>query len=127
MGQGVFKSSFLALALVGIASSAAAHHPPRFERCQYLSFPGQIEQIEWGNPHVELVIKSEDGVSHRAAWLNLQILGRAGIIKETLHVGDQVVVSGGVRTDDVSERPMVLNGIRRTSDGWEWSQPPQGC
>jgi hypothetical protein len=94
------------------------------ERCHSLTFTGQVEQIVGATasswyPH-------RCGESHRVIWLNTQQLSRAGIDRDTLHIGDQVTATVGTR-DDVVERPMLLAAITRTSDGWEWSQVPQGC
>ena len=118
-----FSSLILTLSVVG---AVGAHHPPLMERCYSLTFTGEIERIEWRNPHVELSIRTESGESHRVIWLNLQALDRAGIDRDLLRPGDQVTVTVGTR-EDVSQRPMLLAAITRTSDGWEWSQVPQGC
>jgi Family of unknown function (DUF6152) len=117
----------LILPLVGIASTANAHHPPRFERCQMFTFTGQIERIEWANPHVQLFIRTDDGETHQMGWLSLQALHRAGIEEDTLHAGDRVEVEGGFRSKDAANEPLLLSKVHRTSDGWEWSQPIQGC
>lgn len=127
MKSAVFNSSVLVLALLGMTCSAAAHHLPRFERCQRLTFTGEIERIEWANPHVLLLIRSANGMSYQFGWLDLQALHRAGIQMDTLHVGDHVVVAGGIRAKDVLKKPVLLSRIRRPSDGWEWSEPLQGC
>lgn len=126
MSRRVLQALALTLTLSGIASTAAAHHPPRFERCQSVTFTGRVERIEWVNPHVELFIRTDDGVSHEVAWLNMQRLHLADIGEDTLRIGDRVVVTAGTRMD-VAERPMLLSNVRRISDGWEWSQTPQGC
>jgi hypothetical protein len=118
-------ASILACALLGIAGSAAAHHPPRFERCKVLTVTGQIESVNWANPHVELTVKAESGTSYRVVWLSLQQLGRAGIQRDTLQVGDEVVITAGTR--DGASAPILLSEIHRPSDGWTWSQPPEGC
>jgi len=125
MSRVVFRSSVLAL--LGLASPGVAHHPPRYERCQSLTFTGQVEQIAWANPHVRLFIQSVDGVSHELGWLNLQALQRAGIHRDTLRIGDHVLVTGGIRTKDAVELPILVSSISRPSDGWEWSRPLQGC
>jgi hypothetical protein len=125
MSQIAFRSSALILGLC-IVSAAAAHHPPMMERCYSFTFTGQVEQIEWRNPHVELIIRTDSGENHRVIWLNTQALSRAGIDWDTLRTGDQVTVTVGTR-DDVVKRPMLLAAISRASDGWEWSQVPQGC
>jgi len=125
MNRRVF--SLLALTMgLGIAGSAAAHHPPLMERCAAITFNGQIELIEWGNPHVVLVVQADDGMSYRLTWLNVQQLGWAGIDRDTLKIGDEVIITAGTR-DDIVEKPMLLSAITRVRDGWEWSQVPQGC
>jgi len=125
MNRVAFTSSALILGLC-IVGAAAAHHPPLMERCYSLTFAGQIEQIEWRNPHIELFIRTAGGESRRVIWVNMQQLSRAGIDRDTLRTGDQVTVTVGTR-DDVVTRPMLLAAITRASDGWEWSQVPQGC
>lgn len=125
MSRGIFLSSVFGLGLC-LLNAASAHHPPLMERCQSLTFTGQIEQIEWRNPHVALHILTDSGESHLAIWLNPQQLSWAGIDRNTLRSGDQVLVTVGTR-DDIVERPMLLAAITRPSDGWTWSQLPQGC
>jgi hypothetical protein len=120
--------TFFALALgLGITGAAAAHHPPLMERCVISSFTGQVEQIEWRMPHVELFIRTDDGVRHRLIWRNIHQLAWIDIDRDTLRIGDQVVITATTPRDAAVERPMLLSNIRRTSDGWEWSQEPQGC
>jgi hypothetical protein len=126
MSRGISRLFAFALAL-GLASVAAGHHPPKMERCVSVEFTGRIERIEWRMPHVELLIRTDDGESHRVSWLSINQLTLAGINRDTLHVGEEVVVTAGVRPDDVVERPMLLGYIHRTSDDWGWSQTPQGC
>jgi Family of unknown function (DUF6152) len=125
MNRGVVGASILALAFIGVASPTAAHHPPRFERCKSVAITGRIESVNWANPHVVVSIKSDDGTIHQALWLNVQQLGRAGIQQDTLAVGDQVVVTAGTRDGDPA--PLLMSAIGRPSDGWQWSQKPQGC
>jgi hypothetical protein len=125
MSRVAFRSSALTLGLC-IVTAAAAHHPPVMERCYSLTFTGQVEEIEWRNPHVELLIRTDSGESRRVIWLNTQQLSLAGIDRDTVRTGDRVTVTVGTR-DDVVKRPMLLAAISRTSDGWEWSQVPQGC
>ena len=127
MSRIVLSSSVLTLALLGAPAPTAAHHPPLYERCQVYTFEGQIEQIDWSNPHVQLFIREADGTLHRLGWLGLQALHRAGIDRSTLHVGDQVVFTASLRPDDVVDRPQLVSSLTRASDGWEWSQPLQGC
>jgi len=125
MSRAALRSTALVIGLC-IAAAASAHHPPRMERCQSLTVTGRIEQVAWHNPHVELTIGVDGGETYVVTWLSLQALGREGIGRDTLHVGDEVTITVGTR-DDIAPRPMLLAAITRTSDGWEWSQVPQGC
>ncbi|HSG64110.1 MAG TPA: DUF6152 family protein [Gammaproteobacteria bacterium] len=125
MSRGTVRSLALILGL-GIAGMAAAHHPPLMERCESFTFTGEIERIDWSNPHVELYIRADDGMTYRTTWLNMHQLGQAGIDRNTLRVGDALIITVGTR-DDVVEKPMLLSAITRTGDGWAWSQVPQGC
>ena len=120
-------SSIFALILgLGFASATSAHHPPQMEHCFSFTFTGQIERVEWRNPHVVLLIQAEDGESHQLTWLNPQQLGWAGIERDTIRSGDHVTVTVGTRENSMVQ-PMLLAAITRTSGGWEWSQTPQGC
>lgn len=126
MSWRMFTTFALALGL-GMTGGAAAHHAPRMEGCVISSFTGQIAQIEWHMPHVELFVRTDDGVVHRLTWRGIHQLAWIDIDRDTLHIGDRVVITATTRRDDVPEKPMLLSNIRRTSDGWEWSQSPQGC
>jgi len=128
MGRTRFwPAALAAVALLGIASLSAAHHPPRFERCQRFTFTGRLLTIEWKNPHVLLSLETDDGVSRQVGWLNVQGLRRAGIDVDTLRIDDRLLIQGGIRKDDPGREPILLSSIRRLSDGWEWSQPLRGC
>jgi hypothetical protein len=109
------------------ARVGTAHHPPQMDHCASFSFAGQIERIEWHAPHVELYIRTAEGDSHHVSWLAINRLGLAGIDRDTLRIDDQVEVTVGIRIDDSSSRPMLLSYIHRESDGWGWSETPQGC
>jgi hypothetical protein len=122
-----FWFSALTVSLLGFASAAVAHHPPRFERCQRFTVTGELERIQWTNPHVLLSLRTDDGSSREVGWLNLQQLRRAGIQVDTLHIGDRLVVQGGIRRKADDNEPMLLSSVRRLTDGWEWAQPLQGC
>lgn len=126
MTQRAIGILILALGL-GMAGGAAAHHPPQMEGCVVSMFTGQIERIEWRMPHVVIFVRTDEGSSERLAWLNMHQLALTGIDRDTLRVGDQVTVTATAKREEVVETPMWLTNIRRTSDGWEWSQEPQGC
>jgi hypothetical protein len=126
MKKGVLSFSVLAFAL-GIARVGVAHHPPKMERCISVTLTGQIERIEWRRPHVEVFIRTAEGVTHELSWLAINQLHLAQIYQDTLHIGDDVTIVAGIRPNEVVERPMLLSYIHRDVDDWGWSQKPQGC
>ena len=126
MSRGVFSILAVSLTLL-IGSNAAAHHPPKMERCASFTFSGQIERIEWRRPHVELFIRTADGETYHVTWLAINQLELQDIHADTLKIGDEVEIMAGIRPNDVVVRPMLLSYIHRDSDGWGWSQMPQGC
>jgi len=126
MKSRILRSASLAVVLA-FSFMAFAHHPPQMDHCASFSFSGEIERIEWRPPHVQLIVRAEDGTSYTVTWLAINQLGLAGIERDTLRVGDRVEVTAGVFLDDRSDRPLLLSYIYRESDGWGWSQRPQGC
>jgi hypothetical protein len=127
VNRGFFGSSISALALLGIASSAAAHHPPRFDHCKLYTIEGDVQRVDWGNPHVRLSVKTSDGATYDLTWRSIQQLTLAGVQKESVKVGDHVMVTGSKQSDDGDHVSLLLTELHKGSDGVQWSQPPQGC
>jgi uncharacterized protein DUF6152 len=127
MTRGFIGSAICALVLLGVASSAAAHHRPRFDRCQLVTVTGQIERVDWVNPHVRVAVKGDDGMIYDLMWLNLQQLRLAGVQQDALKVGDAVVIKGSTQSEDATHMAMLLTEIHSPRSGLEWSHPPQGC
>jgi hypothetical protein len=126
MSRDVVVNALAALVLAGFAKPAAAHHPPQFERCQLVTIGGQVERVDWRNPHVKVTVTAYDGTRYEFIWLSPHRLGLGGIEKETLQIGDRVVAMGTMQRDDTPVT-MLLSDVRRPADGWQWSQLPQGC
>jgi hypothetical protein len=126
MGSRTGWYSLAAVAVLGVAGAAGAHHPPAFERCQTVTVAGRVASVRWTNPHVELAIEAEDGETYAVTWLSVQQLRRADIESDALRVGDAVTITVS-RQSGERARNWLLQAIRRPADGWQWSQPPQGC
>lgn len=122
-----FGSWISALALLGIASTAGAHHPPRFDRCKLYTIEGDVQRVEWRNPHVTLSIKADDGTTYDLIWRSIQQLSLAGVQKEAVKAGDHVVATGSKQSDDGDHVSLLLSELHKPGDGVQWSQPPQGC
>jgi len=118
----------LAFTALGVSSTAGAHHSfARFDRCHLFTLAGEIQSVTWHNPHVELGLRTRDGTTYRILWLNLQQLKRDGVEPNALKVGDRIEVTGAKQPEDELHDVALLTQIWRPSDGWRWSQPPQGC
>jgi len=118
----------LALAALGVSRAADAHHSyARFDRCHPFTLSGEIDRVAWINPHVEISIRTEAGVTYTIVWLNLQQLARDGVERGALKVGDRIEITGAKQPQDTLRVVTLLTEIRRPSDGWVWSRPPQGC
>ena len=118
------------------ASSAYAHHshPLFYDQCKKLTIEGQVESVQWKNPHVLIDLIANDGKAYRAEWTSAAILNSKSV--QPPNAGDRVVVRGNPMRDEASIRarfpsltlgprtkPVVdLIQIRRVSDGWNWAR-----
>ena len=134
------KAAFLgigALAIVVAGSlPAGAHHshPIFYDSCTTLTLEGEIESVQWKNPHVLIDLTANDGKAYRAEWTSAAILNQTSV--EPPKAGDRVVVRGNPMRDvesirarfpslklDTPAKPVVdLIQIRRASDGWNWAR-----
>jgi hypothetical protein len=143
MRRAVLIAAVLAV-VIGARVPASAHHshPAFYDACTTLTIEGNIESVQWKNPHVLIDLAANDGKLYRAEWTSAGILERMSI--EPPKVGDHVVVRGNPMRDVAAIRarfpdlnlttpakPVVdLIQIRRASDGWNWGRTeptPQDC
>src|SRR5215471_1761108 len=97
------KAAFLgigALAIVVAGSlPAGAHHshPTFYDACTTLTIEGEIESVQWKNPHVLLDLTTTDGKAYRADWTSVGALERNKI--EPPKAGDRVVITANPMRD----------------------------
>lgn len=118
-------SRLIALTCAGVLLAAAtlgAHHSyAAFDREHPVSVEGDIDSLLFVNPHVVVGLRATDG-TYRVEWGALNQMLRWNITRDTLHVGDHVIVTAA-RTHDPAERRLSLvSEIRRPADGWRWSR-----
>jgi hypothetical protein len=98
-----------ALALVMVAGCACptvhAHHSfaAEFDRSKPVSLEGVVTKIEWQNPHIRFYLDVSDASGKAVNW-ELELgspngLLRAGWTRNSLQVGQKVVVSGFLAKD----------------------------
>ena len=104
---------------------AAAHHSfaATYDSSREATIEGEIAQFLFRNPHsmVQILAPDETGEVRRWAieWAGVNVLTGEGISRETLRIGDQVVVRGNPGRVAADHRMRLLS-IRRPIDGWEW-------
>jgi len=126
-------------------STALAHHSHAlfYDSCKRITIEGRIENVEWRNPHVHVVVKMDDGTSYTAELTspdNLTKQGIAGAVQAALTVGARIVVVGNPLRDpaqirasfpnitNISNTKLVdVNQIRRQDNSWSWSQTTPEC
>lgn len=88
------------LALIASAASVWAHHSvvAYYDTNSQVTVKGAVTRIEWTNPHafVYLDVRGDRGqVTNWAVETDSpNVLSRAGWTKTTLHIGDEITVTG---------------------------------
>ena len=137
---------YLATAIcICTASFAHAHHSHGlfYDQCKKVTIEGRVENAQWKNPHVLIVLKMDDGTTYTAELTSLQGLtnrGVAGPAQAALMPGALVVVTGNPLRDpaqirasfpdykEVSNTNIVdVIQIRRMDGSWSWAQTPPEC
>jgi hypothetical protein len=109
--------------LVLASGSALAHHSyAEFFTDQTVSIEGDVQELEFVNPHVVLKVRTKDSYTYTALWQAAYQLSRTGVSSTTLKVGDHVIVSGSPARDAANHTLSLLKDVQRPVDGWRWSR-----
>ena len=112
------------------ATAAYAHHSyaATYDVTREITIDGKIVQFVYRNPHsfVHVTAKGENGESERWAveWSGTTQLGNSGVTKETLKIGDPVVIQARPSRVQGEYRALMLK-LKRTTDGFTWGSPGQ--
>lgn len=111
-----------AAAALSVLLPAHAHHSyGMFDQCNATSLDGEIESIQWVNPHIVIYLRTQDVARYRVEWYSLAQLEREGIPTETLNAGDRVRITGHAMRDPDFKVLSLLSAIEGPS-GWTWAQ-----
>ena len=121
--------------LVGLAGvllfgvAAFAHHSlgATYEGDKEVKLEGKIVQLLLRNPHsfLQIDVPDKDGSMQRWSleWRSSGQLGQAGIKRDTLKAGDDVVITANPSRTKGDNRG-ALKTLHRTSDGFGWGTKP---
>lgn len=113
--------------IFGIA--AYAHHSlgATYEADKVITLEGKIVQLLLRNPHsfLQIEVLDKDGTMQRWSleWRGSGQLGQAGIKRDTLKAGDDVVITANPSRTQGDHRG-ALKTLHRTSDGFGWGTKP---
>jgi hypothetical protein len=116
-----------AAALTLTASGASAHHSfaATYETTKSITLDGAIVQFVYRNPHSFVHVDAPDasGVSQRWAveWGGTTQLAQAGVKRDSLKVGDKVVINGRPSRVPGEYRVLMVN-LKRPADGFTWGR-----
>ena len=114
-----------AVAAFATSGAAVAHHSfsATYDETKEASIEGEVAQFLFRNPHsmVQVLAPDENGEMRRWAieWAGVNALTGEGISRETLRIGDHVIVTGNPGRVPSDYRMRMLS-IERTKDGWKW-------
>ena len=112
-----------------IGAAADAHHSiaSTYLEDQTVTIEGQLVQLLFRNPHsfVHLVVREKDGTNVRYAveWGGANQLGITGVSRDTLKIGDRLIISGNPARNKKDHRVRMLT-LERPKDGFGWGRKP---
>ena len=117
-------------AALASATAAYAHHSyaATYDVTREITIEGKIVQFVYRNPHsfVHVTTTGDSGATERWAveWSGTTQLGNAGVTRDTLKIGDAVVIQARPSRVQGEFRALMLK-LKRTSDGFTWGSPGQ--
>ncbi|HEX5110943.1 MAG TPA: DUF6152 family protein [Vicinamibacterales bacterium] len=126
------KRSLVGLAVataLAVAPQAYAHHSfaATYHEDQTVQIEGELVQFLFRNPHsfVHVMVKEKDGsmVRYTVEWGGAGQLGGQGVTRETLKVGDRVIITGSPGRNATDHRVRMVT-LHRPKDGFGWGKRP---
>ena len=115
--------------MCALGAQAYAHHSfaATYIEDKSVTIEGELVQVLFRNPHsfVHVNVTEKDGTMVRYAveWGGAAQLGGQGVTRETLKLGDKLIISGNPGRNPSDHRVRMVS-LRRPSDGLSWGNRP---
>src|SRR5690242_327819 len=102
-----------------------AHHSftATYDTDKMVTIEGKVTQFLLRNPHsfLHVTVIDKDGKEQNwnIEWAAAGQLGGAGVTRDSLKVGDEVVITGNPGRDPADQRLRMVT-VKRKSDGFNW-------
>lgn len=119
--------AFVCAGVAIVSTPLLAHHSyaDYYLVSDTIEVEGEVVEFQYQNPHSWIHLVGQENFGERktyaAEWANPTQLGRDGITKQTLHVGDSIRIWANPNRNPTDNR-IRLRRIERRSDGWKWGQ-----
>ena len=123
----------LVVLLVAVASlfgvQVHAHHSfgAAYLENQTVTIEGQLVQLLFRNPHsfVHVMVRERDGnvVRYAVEWSGAHQLGGQGVDRQTLRIGDRLIISGNPGRNK-KDHLLRMHTLQRPKDGFGWGRRP---
>jgi hypothetical protein len=113
-----------------LGAQVYAHHSfeATYVEDRAVTIEGELVQVLFRNPHsfVQVTVMEKDGSMARYAveWGGAAQLGGQGVTRETLKLGDHLVINGNPGRNP-SDHRVRMTSLRRPRDGFGWVEPPR--
>src|SRR3989442_805152 len=118
-----FLFGIIAAMLCGTAAYAHHSYGATYDATKQIKLEGKVVQFVFRNPHsfVHIQAADEKGVQQRWAveWSGTSQLGNSGVNRESLRVGDEVVMVARPSRVPGEYRALMVN-LKRPADGFTW-------
>ena len=124
MKRGILVLVAGAVLLTG-GGRALAHHSfsAEYDSTRKVELTGVVTQFVWRNPHsfMKIDVSEKDGSTKGwiLEWGSVSQLSQGQVTRTSLKPGDTIVVTGQPARDGAAPRVLIEN-VKRPSDGWEW-------
>ena len=121
--------ALFATAATLVGAQAYAHHSfaATYLEDKMVTIEGDLVQFMFRNPHswVHVNVKEKDGtiVRYAVEWGGAGQLGGQGVDRDTLKIGDHVIISGNPARNAKTHQVRML-ALHRTKDGFGWGKKP---